>query len=69
VAKRVDPAALIDAHEAARILGLSRSTSIAVYRKRYEDFPLPRLDLGVGRPALWLRADIVEWARKTGRSK
>ena len=61
--RRVDIDDLIDSTEVATILGLARSESISLYRSRYPDFPAPVLDLGRGRPMLWLRQDIERWAR------
>jgi predicted DNA-binding transcriptional regulator AlpA len=65
--KKVDPVDLIDAHVVAELLGLARSTSVAVYRKRYEDFPQPAVNMGKGRCILWLRHDIEQWARRRGK--
>lgn len=39
----------------------------AVFQKRYQDMPKPLIDLGPGRPRLWLRPGIGNWARDTGR--
>ena len=60
---------LIDAIEVAQILGLSRRTSVSVYQHRYPEMPRPVVNLGHGRPLLWLRTDIVTWARATGRMR
>lgn len=56
----VDLDELIDAGEVAQLLGLSSRTSVATYRKRYEDFPGPVLE----RPncAHWLRPEVLAWA-------
>jgi predicted DNA-binding transcriptional regulator AlpA len=62
--KRVDPAELVDAHVVASILGLSSPSAVSVYRKRYEDFPQPVVDMGKGRCLLWLRHDVEAWARR-----
>jgi predicted DNA-binding transcriptional regulator AlpA len=58
-----DPAELTDAQTVAEILGLASRGAVSVYRSRYEDFPAPVIDLGKGRPMLWLRADVEAWAR------
>jgi len=58
-----DPADMIDAITVADLLGLSSRGAISVYRSRYDDFPGPVIDLGKGRPMLWLRADIETWAK------
>jgi glutathione-regulated potassium-efflux system ancillary protein KefG len=59
---RVRTEDLIDAHEVAEILGLSQRNSVSAYQRRYPDMPRPIIDLGPGRPRLWLRRDIEEWA-------
>ena len=56
-----DPADLIDATTVAELLGLSSRGAVSVYRSRYPDFPAPVIDMGKGRPMLWLRADIEAW--------
>ena len=61
---KVDTEDLIDAHEVARILGLSHFQSVSTYQRRYEDMPRPVVDLGIGRPRLWVRSEIVTWAKK-----
>lgn len=53
---------LIDAQAVAEILGLNIRNTVSVYQKRYADMPRPVLDLGRGRPRLWLRPDIERWA-------
>jgi predicted DNA-binding transcriptional regulator AlpA len=55
---------LIDAHGVAHILGLSHFQSVSTYQRRYPDMPRPAVDLGPGRPRLWLRSEIALWARK-----
>jgi predicted DNA-binding transcriptional regulator AlpA len=58
-----DPADLIDAQGVAEMLGLKGAgRAVSVYRSRYDDFPEPVIDLGRGRPMLWLRADVEAWA-------
>ena len=57
-----DPADLIDAHTVAELLGLSSRGAVSVYRSRYDDFPTPVIDMGKGRPMLWLRSDVATWA-------
>jgi predicted DNA-binding transcriptional regulator AlpA len=52
---------LIDAHEVARILGLSHRNTVSLYMRRYPEMPRPVLDLGRGRPSLWLRPEIERW--------
>ena len=53
---------LIDAHAVAEILGLNLRNTVSVYQQRYADMPRPVLDLGRGRPKLWLRPEIERWA-------
>jgi glutathione-regulated potassium-efflux system ancillary protein KefG len=53
---------LIDAHAVAVVLGLSLSQTVSTYQRRYSDMPRPVVDLGRGRPKLWLRPEIEEWA-------
>ena len=60
---RVDTDDLIDAHAVAEILGLAHANSVSTYQRRYQDMPRPVVDLGRGRPRLWLRPEIVRWAR------
>jgi hypothetical protein len=59
---------LIDAHEVAKILGLAHANTVAGYLKRYSDMPRPVVDLGRGRPRLWLRPEVVGWARSRRRT-
>ncbi len=54
---------LIDAHVVAEVLGLSHFQSVSTYQRRYPDMPRPVVDLGPGRPRLWLRPEIDAWAR------
>ena len=52
---------LIDAHDVARILGLAHRNTVSQYLQRYPEMPRPVLDLGRGRPSLWLRPEIERW--------
>jgi predicted DNA-binding transcriptional regulator AlpA len=52
---------LIDAHDVARILGLTHRNTVSQYLHRYPDMPRPVIDLGRGRPSLWLRPEIERW--------
>ena len=58
---------LIDAQAVAVVLRLSHANSVSTYLHRYADMPRPVLDLGPGRPRLWVRADIEDWARERER--
>jgi glutathione-regulated potassium-efflux system ancillary protein KefG len=62
VSPNVSTEDLIDAHEVAAILGLSLSQTVSTYQRRYPDMPAPVVDLGRGRPKLWLRSQIEAWA-------
>ncbi len=54
---------LIDAQAVAGLLRLSHANSVSTYLRRYPDMPRPVLDLGAGRPRLWLRPQVVRWLR------
>jgi hypothetical protein len=58
---------LADAQELAAMLGLAHPNSVSTYQRRYRDMPRPVLDLGPGRPKLWLRPAVVDW--KSGRTR
>lgn len=62
MAELVDPDDLIDANEVAKLIGLSRSTEVSIYLKRYPDMPRPVYDRGANRTKLWLRPQIEAWA-------
>lgn len=61
MARRVLIDDLIDAHDVARILGLTHRNTVSQYVHQYPDMPRPVLDLGRGRPSLWLRPEIERW--------
>ena len=58
---------LIDAQGIADLLGLSYRNLVSVYQKRYPEMPRPVVNLGAGRPLLWLKPEVIKWAKKTGR--
>lgn len=58
---KVETTDLIDAHGVAEILGLAHRNSVSAYQRRYPDMPRPVVDLGRGRPRLWLRTEIAAW--------
>ena len=63
---------LIDAQDVARILGLSHRNTVSQYLRLYAEMPRPVLDLGRGRPRLWLRPEVEAWAatrRKHSRAR
>jgi len=53
---------LIDARDVAEILGLAHRNTVSEYQARYPDMPRPVVNLGRGRPMLWLRPEIERWA-------
>jgi hypothetical protein len=59
---------LIDAHGVAALLGLSQRNTVSRYQRRYPDMPRPVIDLGRGRPRLWLRSQVLGWMRDQGRT-
>jgi len=52
---------LVDAQGVAALLGLRHANSVHTYQRRYPDMPRPVLDLGPGRPRLWLRPHVEGW--------
>jgi hypothetical protein len=67
VARLVDLDDLLDAQDVAELIGLTNPGGLPTYRARYDDFPDPVWRSRGGRCQLWLRQDVVEWAKKTGR--
>jgi glutathione-regulated potassium-efflux system ancillary protein KefG len=55
---------LIDAQGVAEWLGLAHRNTVSTYQKRYPDMPRPVVDLGRGRPKLWLRSEIRAWMQQ-----
>lgn len=62
MAPMVNTEDLADAREIADILGLAHTNSVSLYQRRYPDMPRPIVRMGPGRPSLWLRPAITEWA-------
>lgn len=54
---------LVSTVEIANLLGLSRQRVDQL--SRYDEFPSPVANLAIGR--VWQRADVIEWAKDTGR--
>lgn len=52
---------LIDAQGVAALAGLRHANSVSTYQRRYLDMPRPVIDLGPGRPRLWLRPQVLAW--------
>lgn len=63
----VDLDDITDTAGVAEMIGLAQRNTVGIYRRRYDDFPVPVLDLGNGRCLLWLRSDITAWMRGRGR--
>ena len=67
--RSVDIDDLVDAQEVAELLGLAQRNTVSLYQRRYPDMPRPVVDLGQGRCKMWLRTDILGWARDRGTEK
>ena len=65
--RKIYPSDLIDSKEVADLLGLAQRNTVSLYQHRYPDMPRPVVDLGRGRCKMWLRQDIIAWAKRTGR--
>ena len=65
--RQIDVDDVIDAREVAAILGLSHPNTVSLYQRRYTDMPRPVIDMGQGRCKMWLRPEIVTWAKRSGR--
>jgi hypothetical protein len=67
--RKVDVDDLIDTLGVAELLRLKHRNSVAVYRRRYPDFPPAVVQLSGGRYPLWVRQDIEAWDKaRRGRS-
>ena len=55
---------LVSRVEIAQMLGVTRQRVHQLLKRK--DFPEPVAELGIGD--VWLRADILDWAGKTGRT-
>jgi predicted DNA-binding transcriptional regulator AlpA len=62
---KVDTSELINAQEVAPIIGLTNPNGVSVLRRRHPDFPTPAVEKG--QCVLWLKADIVAWAKARSR--
>ena len=67
MSRTVDIEDLIDVHGVAALLGLKHRNSVTTYLRRYPDMPRPVIDFDRSRIRLWLRPEILTWARETGR--
>ena len=59
---------LIDAQGVAKLLKLTHVNSVHTYQRRYRDMPKPVLDLGNGRPRLWIKQAIQKWLKRRSQS-
>lgn len=59
----IDVDELADAHDVAQLLGVAHPNTVHLYQRRYADMPRPVLDRGGRRARLWLRSEVLEWAR------
>jgi glutathione-regulated potassium-efflux system ancillary protein KefG len=66
---RLNTEDLIDAQAVAELLGLSHRNTVSGYQRRYPDMPRPVVDLGRGRPKLWLRQEVEAWTRQRRRRR
>lgn len=66
--RKVDIDDLLDAGQVADLLGLAHRNAITLYQRRYEDMPRPIVIRNSGKTFLWLRGEIVAWAKQTGRT-
>jgi predicted DNA-binding transcriptional regulator AlpA len=55
---------LVGIAEIAQLIGVSRQR-VDQLSRRDPDFPEPVAELHAGR--IWLRQDVLHWARRTGR--
>lgn len=58
---------LVDAQWVADMLGLTHRNAVSTYQRRFVDMPRPEVDPGPGRPKLWHRGKVEQWAINTGR--
>lgn len=62
--RKVEVDDLVDASEAAELLGLAHRNTVSVYQRRYPEMPRPVVDRGGGRTKLWLRSELEAWMRR-----
>jgi predicted DNA-binding transcriptional regulator AlpA len=62
--RRVPASELVDVTGIAELLGVARPT-VYSWIRRDPSFPRPVIERRVG--ALWAKADVKAWARRTGR--
>lgn len=57
---------VVDALWVADMLGLAHRNAVSTYQKRFADMPRPTMNPGPGRPKLWNRQEMEDWAISTG---
>jgi predicted DNA-binding transcriptional regulator AlpA len=62
----VDTDELVDQNDIAPLIGLDNPRGVAVYRRRYADFPQPVI--AKRQAVLWRRSDVIAWARSRRRN-
>lgn len=60
---------LIGGAEVAEILGLAHVASVSTYMRRYDDFPMPVVDLKRSRVRLWARSEVEQWQQTRNRAR
>jgi hypothetical protein len=63
--RKVDPDEIVGTQEIADRLGVTGSSVVHDWIRRYPDFPEPIAY--VGRQRLWNWPDVEAWAKRTGR--
>jgi len=61
VSELIDPHDLIDAREAAAMLGYAHAETFHALVRRRSDVPRPVIDKGKGRSRLWSRTELIGW--------
>lgn len=67
VTPKIDSEDLIDVGEVTTLLGLSHKSAVSLYQSRYPDMPRPVVVKSGGKTLLWLRSEMLKWAKQTGR--
>lgn len=64
--RKLDAEDLVGAAEIAERLGLAVPQTVHDWRRRYDSFPRPVAELRMGM--IWSWAEVLAWARETGRA-
>lgn len=56
---------LVGTAEIAQRLHVAHPETVHAWRRRYEDFPSPVVQLRIGM--VWAWPDVRDWAKRTGR--